>query len=97
MESFVFHLRWLPSQQDSLLTHNVPHRCGDRGISREDGGKEQQRDPFRPGLGPTRPLSPRDVLAVFIVPSQSTQVYLERKLEDLSTIVTETLASVEPE
>lgn len=60
---------------------NVPHRCGDRGISREDGGKEQQRGPFSPGLAS---FSPRVVLAVFIVPSQSTQVYLERKLEAFS-------------
>lgn len=52
-----------------------------RGISREDGGKEQQRDPFRPGLAS---FLPSLVLAVFIVPSQSTQVYLEGKLEAFS-------------
>lgn len=32
-------------------------------------------------LTPTQPFSPRVVLAVFIVPSQSTQVYLERELD----------------
>lgn len=40
----------------------MPHRCGDRGggreISREDGGKEQQRDPFSQGLAPTWPSHP---------------------------------------
>ena len=46
----------------------------------EDGGNEQQRGPFSPGLAS---FAPRVVLAVFIVPSQSTQVYLERKLEAL--------------
>ncbi len=55
-----------------------------RGICREDGRKEQQRVLFSPGLAPTLPFSPRVVLAVFIVPSQSTQVYLERKLEAFS-------------
>ena len=74
--------RQLPSRQDSLLQQNVPHRCGDGGISREDGWKEQQRDPFSPGPHPfSLPFSPRVVLAVFIVPSQSTQVYLERELD----------------
>lgn len=79
-----WHLRQLLSKQDSLLKQNVPHRCGDRGISREGGRKEQQRVPFSPSLAPTWPFSPRVVLAVFIVPSQSTQVYLERKLEAFS-------------
>lgn len=35
-------------------------------------------------LAPAWPFSPRVVLAVFIVPSQSTEVYLERKLEAFS-------------
>lgn len=46
-------------------------------------GKQQQRTPFSPGLAS---FSPRVVLAVFIVPSQSRQVYLERKLEALTCV-----------
>lgn len=46
-----------------------------------------QRVPFIAGL----PVSPGVVLALFIVPSQSTQVYLERKIGSLlclSAIIT---------
>lgn len=59
----------------------MPHRCGDGGISREDGWKEHKEILSVQVLTPTQPFSPRDVLAVFIVPSQSTQVYLERELD----------------
>lgn len=41
---------------------NVPHRCGETGISREDGRKKEQRIPFSQSLTPTRTVSPQSCI-----------------------------------
>ncbi len=70
--------------QAGFISQNVPHRCGDGGIGGEVEGRSNKEALSVKVLAPAWPFSPRVVLAVFIVPSQSTQVYLKRKLEAFS-------------